>query len=186
MWLRPRFEFEPARSWIGREEALVDVYLTEERLTCCSFQAGFFIDVDGVPWSDDGTVDEPWMTLVWFHALRDLLRGSPDTGPMTGPWEESRMTWSLVGDTLAMVDDVAPRVEVPFEDFATRLFEEGRLLASIARTVRASVERRRALTSDPTIREKLDTIAKALDLEGEYGFVVLDECIALLEARNRP
>ncbi|RKH35882.1 hypothetical protein D7Y13_00755 [Corallococcus praedator] len=39
----------------GLEADAVDMYFRHPSVTCCSFQGGFFIDVGGRPFSDDGS-----------------------------------------------------------------------------------------------------------------------------------
>jgi len=56
--------------------AMFEAYLAIPALSCCSMQGGFFIDVDSRPWSDEGTVDELRMTMVWFRAMAALLRAT--------------------------------------------------------------------------------------------------------------
>ncbi len=179
----------PATSLVGREVALVDSYVNAEHISCCSFQVGFFIDVDGVPWSDGGTVDEPWMTMSWFYALLTLLGGDDHAGPTTGPWEESRLTWALTGDRLAM-EDVhhsgrvsMRRVEVSFVDLARRICEGGRLLADITRAVRRELLSRRPRSDDGETQRRLDAIDVNLPQEGDDGLGMVDRAIDLLEAR---
>ncbi|KER09085.1 MAG: hypothetical protein HY22_13770 [[Candidatus Thermochlorobacteriaceae] bacterium GBChlB] len=74
VYLEAQERWTPATELLGRAESVVDSYLRLNHLTCCSFQGGFFIDIDGKPWSDESTVDE-------FHELAKRLdRGLPQLG----------------------------------------------------------------------------------------------------------
>jgi hypothetical protein len=78
--------FQPADAWLSRIDDLSSRY-SAENLRCCSMQGGFFIDIDGVPWSDESTVDEFWMTLGFIRALDEILRGATGVTCAPGPWE---------------------------------------------------------------------------------------------------
>ncbi|NOK15882.1 hypothetical protein [Corallococcus carmarthensis] len=131
-------DWVPLESLEGREAEAVDMYLRHPSVTCCSFQGGFFIDVGGHPFTDDGSVDEFWMTWSWFVALKALLDGAEETG--AHPWEESHMRLWRQGEVLSMEDRSAsdqpltPRVEVMFLPFAQSLARQG--LAFLAWTER--------------------------------------------------
>ncbi|RKH15435.1 hypothetical protein D7V97_00130 [Corallococcus sp. CA053C] len=115
---------------------------------------GFFIDVGGQPFSDDGSVDEFWMTWSWFFALKALLDGAEDTGAQ--PWEESHLRLWRHGEVLSLEDrgpsdkPLTPRVEVAFLPFARSLARQG--LAFVAWTERVLL----ALdTREPPVPEAL-------------------------------
>ncbi|NNB90102.1 hypothetical protein HJC10_31285 [Corallococcus exiguus] len=130
----------------GLEAEAVDMYLRRPSVTCCSFQGGFFIDVGGHPFSDDGSVDEFWMTWSWFFALKALLDGAAETG--ANPWEESHMRLWRQGDVLSMEDrsasekPLSPRVEVAFLPFAQSLARQGLAFLAWAERVLAALDAR--------------------------------------------
>ncbi|WP_043321462.1 hypothetical protein [Corallococcus coralloides] len=148
----------------GLEAEAVDMYLRRAPVTCCSFQGGFFIDVGGQPFSDDGSVDELWMTWSWFFALKALLDGAAETG--VHPWEESHMRLWRQGDVLSMEDrsasekPITPRVEVAFLHFAQSLARQGLAFLAWAERVLAALEAR-----EPPVPEALKTeFSRALRL----------------------
>ncbi|MFT3764243.1 MAG: hypothetical protein QM820_01785 [Minicystis sp.] len=158
--------WRPLDEVTGRAPELVSSWLAEDRLSCCSFQGGFFIDIDGEPWSDDGTVDEYWMTVSWFAALAALLGGEETFGPTSGPWEESQLVWRREGDDVVMEDihhsgSVAmKKVRVPLRPLAERVAAEGRRFLTLAVAIGAEVVRRRVAGEGDG--EKLDEIERNL------------------------
>jgi hypothetical protein len=120
----------------GLEQEVVDDVLRHAQVGCCSFQGGFFIEVNGVTFSDEASVDELWMTWSWFFALRKLLDGAE--AAEAGPWEESRLQLWRRGEVLAMEDRSAggrvltPRVEVELLPFAQSLARQGRELLALS------------------------------------------------------
>lgn len=158
--------------WVPLADCLADVpgmvqdYLQIPGLHCCDIQGGFFIDIDGVAWSDDGTVDEFPMTLTWFPALERLWAGSPQE--RVWPWEESQLTLTRRGAWLEMADihptsgHVAmPKVVVPFAEFTVQLVREGQQFARWVAQVQAELARR-AQTDPAADAQKLQTIADQL------------------------
>ncbi|MCP3063850.1 hypothetical protein LXT21_34250 [Myxococcus sp. K38C18041901] len=113
----------------GLEREYLDEVLQQPRVSCCSFVGGFFIDVGGVAFSDEDSVDEFWMTWSWFFALDTLLDGADEA--QAGPWEESALRLWRLGDVLAMEDRSAsgapttPRVQVALHPFARSLARQG-------------------------------------------------------------
>lgn len=191
MWRVPSgqsFTWVGARSLAGDEARLVEGYLALEEFSCCSVQAGFFIDVDGRPWSDEGTVDEIWMTMCWFLALGSLLRGEASYGPSVGPWEESRLTWQRHGDNVVMEDVhhggtvCMPKVEVSLADLARRIHSEGVVLSQMVRDIRTELRRR---TYGAPLHDRLLALDGHLPGEGEGALALIDELGALLDPENR-
>lgn len=175
VWLVPERGFEDAAPLLGEVDALLERYLAAPNLSCCSIQAGFFVDVDGEPWSNDGTVDEPYMTTTWFHALRDLLGGAARTGPGHGPWEQSLLTFERHGASLVMVDGPATkdgrppamrRVVLDFVSFFSSVIEGGLVFRALSAELRAACERRRA-AADAELRARLDVVTGNVFLEGD-------------------
>jgi hypothetical protein len=63
-----------------------------DRLSCCSFQGGFLIRIDGKPWNDVYAIDEFWMTFTWVAALKSLVRANDQKSTASAfPWEGSRL-----------------------------------------------------------------------------------------------
>ena len=116
-------KFVPVDAHEAAPAALLEGWLANERLSCCSIQAGIFIDIDGVPWSDEGTVDEVWMTRFWFAGIVALHEGATSFGAWqagpngtgsrecVGPWEESNLCLTRSSpndDMVEMVDEHSP------------------------------------------------------------------------------
>ncbi|MEJ7599375.1 MAG: hypothetical protein WKG01_15825 [Kofleriaceae bacterium] len=169
-WLmRANEDDDDVRAWVaardiaGLESLLLDHYLALGHLTCCSIQVGYFIDVDGRAWSDDGTVDEPWMTMTFLKAVGDLL-ASDTADARAHPWEESSMRLVRRGDLLVMEDvhgsgSVSmPRVEVPFHELVEGVRREGEVIAAIANGLRLEIERRRAGGADAAVLARLAVV----------------------------
>jgi len=120
--------------------AMLDAYLDGAHLSCSAMQGGLFIDVDGEPWSDDGTVDEFRMTRIWFDAMHALVRGADSFGPGFGPWEQSRLAWTRDGDLVTMVDGGASTmmwsVTVDLPSLALDVADRGRAFATWTREIR--------------------------------------------------
>jgi hypothetical protein len=143
--------------------SVVDLYLRNEQATCCTYQGGFFITVDGEVWSDSGTVDEFRMTMTWFNALARLCEGA--LSAQVWAWEESALTLTRDGDWLEMEDIhhsghvCLPRLRVPLVPFVEEVLREGERFAVFVRLVRAEVDRRKEAGADPTLTGHLDEIA---------------------------
>lgn len=115
----------------------LEILLAEPALSCCSFQGGYCLFVDGEAWNGDADslsgelcfcFDEFWMTTSWLNALQRLLAG--ESGPvLMAYWEESRaeMAW-YPPDLLTLIDKhhtgvIYPEVLLPLEDFYVALCE---------------------------------------------------------------
>lgn len=171
---------EPRWIALGEEgaspAAMLDEYLTAPSATCCNFQGGFFVDVNGATWSDDSTVDEFRMTMIWFEAMVALLRGAASFGPGYGPWEESTLTWSRGGDTVTMADTGAGdrmwAVCVDLPSLALDVAVHGRAFAAWAREVRRLAraapegERRELALDEIPDERRLETIDRLVELVG--------------------
>jgi hypothetical protein len=141
-------QWVPIDTFLSYGDYLLDHYISTPGLYCCNFQGGLFIQVDGQVWSDDGTVDEFWMTMTWLHALNTILDGTSTA--TAHPWEESRLTLTRVGDALEMEDIhysghiAMPRVQVSLADFGTQVAVEFRKFARLLAELKAAIAERRA------------------------------------------
>jgi hypothetical protein len=182
-----RFRFGPD-DWRLLDElepaTLLDQWLAESRLTCCSMQGGFFIDIDGQVWSDDSTVDELWMTMAWFRALGALAGGAESYGPTLGPWEESRLTWRRNGARVTMVDihhsGIVAMAEVTVElgDLGRHVAGVGARFAAFARELKRLVAARLADAAEP-LRDRLTLIDEHLPGENpDHGLPIVDRLAA--------
>ena len=143
-----------ADGWVDRPEDLLERYLSDAHLRCCAMQGGFFIDIDGKPWSDDGTVDEFWMTLGFLRAVDAIVHGVPAIDCAPGPWEESHLTLARDGDLLVMQDIhhsgaiSMPRVAVDFRTFVLTLAPEAQKLCDLLAGITACADAL-AIAGDP-------------------------------------
>ena len=64
-----------------------------DHMSCCAFQGGFLITIDGKPWNEIYGLDEFAMSFTWLHALKKLLQSDSSQPSTTNafPWEESTM-----------------------------------------------------------------------------------------------
>ncbi|WP_426745175.1 hypothetical protein VZQ01_27950 [Myxococcus faecalis] len=130
----------------GLEREYLDDVLRRPRVSCCSFVGGFFIDVGGVAFSDEDSVDELWMTWSWFFALDKLLDGADEA--RTAPWEESAMKLWRHGDTLVLEDrsasgtPITPRVEVELRPFSRSLARQGLEFLALGERLLAQLDAR--------------------------------------------
>jgi hypothetical protein len=152
--------WRPVDDLLGHADGLVDQYLQIENLHCCDFQGGFFIEVDGRPWNDAATVDEFWMTMTWFYALREILLGKPSAKAF--PWEESQLVLARRGSRLEIEDwhhaagPVCPKVALDLADFTRQMLREGRKFGALMAEVQAEVTARcQAAQGDYRSRQKL-------------------------------
>lgn len=134
-------------------EQLVQAWVADPKLRCCSFIAGPFIDIDGVPWSDEGTIDELWMTMFWFQGILALHEGATVFGAWrdgvretVGPWEESRLVLTRDAENLEMADihlsgaiTMRP-VVVDFRELARHFGAVAAPFAALMRSCRTVVE----------------------------------------------
>lgn len=182
-----RGAWRPAATLLGQVSDLVDSYLSLDDLTCGAFQVGFFIDLDGTPWSDESTVDEPWMTTCWFVAMDALLGGAQAAGPTTGPWEESRLTWRRHSDFVVMEDVhdsgrvAMRRVEVSFDDLARRIAREGEVFAALSRAIHQDIARRRSPEPDNETQRRLDVVAQNWPSDDEFGIKLIERVVRRVE-----
>eukprot|EP00761_Pharyngomonas_kirbyi_P000045 gb/GECH01000045.1/.p1 GENE.gb/GECH01000045.1/~~gb/GECH01000045.1/.p1 ORF type:complete len:203 (+),score=38.30 gb/GECH01000045.1/:1-609(+) len=124
---------------------IVDDYFEREKLTCCSFQIGFFIDINGKNWCTKYTCDEPWMTMTFIKAvLFDLDTASDQESTSAWPWEESRMKLWRKGRALTMEDPPGRmrRVRVDYHEFRRRMREEAEKLGKLVDQVVAEAKER--------------------------------------------
>jgi len=151
---------------LGESKYLVDYYLSIENLHCCNFQGGFFIDIDGKPWSDEGTVDEFWMTVTWVGALKEIWDGKEIAKAY--PWEESNLTLKRIGDELELEDVhlsgpiAMPKVRVPLFEFAGQIFRENKKFFTLVAEIENEIKMRRAQGVSEEIEEKLKEIERNL------------------------
>jgi hypothetical protein len=154
--------------WVPLERCLADLdgVLDANLADCCAFQGGFFIVIDGRPWSTDGTVDGFGMTVTWFSALRQLWSGSAQA--RVWAWEESRLTLTRQGDELEMEDIhhsgavAMPRVRVPFAPFSAAIVREGRPFARLVKGLQATIAQRLQADPAPEVERKLHVLAGSL------------------------
>jgi hypothetical protein len=155
-------EWLPVDMFLPDGDDLLDHYIGTAGLHCCSFQGGFFIDVDGQAWSDDGMVDEFWMTTTWLSALQEILDGAP--AATAHPWEESRLALACAGDTLEMEDIhhsghiAMPRVQVSLADFSRQVVAESRKFAQLIEQLKMAIASRRAAGVDAQIDAQLRVV----------------------------
>lgn len=116
---------------------LLDHWLGQERLTCCSFQGGLALEIEDEPWSG---IDELSMTANWLRALAQIAGG--EASASTYVWEESHLRIERDGELLAMEDSGFPRVTVPARPFAARIAAEMRAFFRIAETILAEAAAR--------------------------------------------
>lgn len=74
----------------------------KQRLSCCSFGAGFEIAADGIPWFGRALIDEFENASWWLPALASLLEG--ETEVRIWAWEESGMIAWRIGDDVILED----------------------------------------------------------------------------------
>jgi hypothetical protein len=127
---------------------LIEDWLHEDRLTCCSFQGGFWITIDGSEWNER-TTDEFWMTMNWLQGLTQMLKGA--THARVHFWEESALSLERHGDTLTMaeherhrqhVPNFCPPVKVSFTEFVQQIARESLLFAAWVRALHSEIARR--------------------------------------------
>ena len=142
--LDPEPFFVPVGELAGHARELVDFYLRHVRLTCCSFRAGYRVDIDGRFWLDG--VDEPWMSMNWVRAVSELLGADAKREAQTFVWEESQLQLRRDGDWLRIVDCAAPALYpptwVPFRDFVRDLWLGASAFERLANEVVAEIARR--------------------------------------------
>ena len=158
------------RQWVSLDalssKAIVDSYLSIKNLRCGHFQGGFFINVDGEPWSDDGTVDEFWMTATWFPALKELLSGYY-TAHAT-PWEESNLTLQRTENEITLEDTHAsglismPKITLPFFEFTQEMIRHAEKFTALLNNIRREVQNRRTNGVSEEIEMKLKEIENNL------------------------
>jgi len=165
---------------IGNSAYIVDFFADAERKHS-DFQGGFFIDVDGKPWSDDGAVDEIRMTRTWFDALKKILNGRETAE--AHPWEESRLTLKRGGDALEMEDIhysgrvSLPRVTVPFYEFTAQMLKEGGKALGIIKEIQEEIRKRRAAGVSEQTEAKLVILEENLIGTECWGIEELTEML---------
>lgn len=139
---------------------LLDHYLSipRERLTCCSFQGGFCIDVNGKPWNgdapDDYCIDEFWMTLHWLMALEEVLTWTKGINRVTF-WEESQATITVKDHGIVWIEDTPyAREAVMLEELAALMLRESRKYVQLVKLVNEEMERRKE-NIDREVRGKI-------------------------------
>src|SRR5262249_17397168 len=126
-----------ARELISRIDDLLLYYLRQPRLSCCTMQAGFFIEIDGVPWNGPDSVDEFVMAATWLSALGSILaRGKKQA--FGWAWEESSAQIRRHGNLLDLEDIhhsgqvVCPKRTVELEGFARQMLRESQAWVELA------------------------------------------------------
>lgn len=162
------FQVACGEVWVPLERCLADLdgVLDANLADCCAFQGGFFIAIDGQPWSTDGTVDDFGMTVTWFAALRHLWSGKAQA--RVWAWEESRLTLTRQSDELEMEDIhhsgavALPKVRVPFAPFSVAIVREGQLFARLVEGLRTTIAQRLQAGPPPEVERKLQALAASL------------------------
>jgi hypothetical protein len=155
---------------LNHSDQLMDHYLSLESSHCCIFQGGFFINIDGISWSDEYTVDEFWMTSSWLKALKDILSGKAES--MAFPWEESRLTLKLKGEELELEDihwsgSVAmPKVRVPFLVFVEQILHGSMKFIQLITELENKIAFRRSHGVSEEVESKLKEIEQ--NIQGDY------------------
>ena len=142
-------------SWLPIENAaaynnlLIDDWLGRNQLTCCDFQGGFLINLDGQRWNENA-IDEYKFTKTWLDAIEKLLNG--ETEVRVAPYEQGELVLLRDGDNLTMFEpqvsirskraDFCPPVMVSFTTFTGQIAEQGKQFAAWARSLNADVQRR--------------------------------------------
>jgi hypothetical protein len=178
----------PVRELLPRLDPLLHSYLRQPHLSCCTLQAGFFIEAGGVAWNGPDTVDEYRMAASWFPALVTLLAGS-QAEAFVWAWEESNAWLRRRGDLLELEDIhlsgqvLCPRVMVDLEELARQMLAQGRSWIELADRAaqalagpgfRHYTNESKALLLEnlapPGLREDMAALEKALrDLEGNVS-----------------
>jgi hypothetical protein len=132
----------PVSKATSYNDLLIDEWLSRERLTCCDFQGGFLITVNGTRWN--GTlIDEYWMTMSWFNALERLIRGESRASAF--PWEEGEVILERSGDHLTLYEKdhvrhgECPPITLPFTAFTQHIAGQSRLFANWVRSLHESI-----------------------------------------------
>jgi len=145
-------------------EPLIDSYLNLDNPSCCEFQGGFFIEIDGNPWNDEGYVDEFRMTHNWFWALNKLLEN--DIARFS-PWEESEMYLERNADGVLIKDYGLIPCWVPLKSLYNGIIDEGYKFADLIDKIKVHVDRRKQVAIDKNDYRILDLIVTYYD---EYDF----------------
>jgi hypothetical protein len=154
-------EWYPAELCVDDIPWVLDTYLSQERLSCCSMQGGYFMELDGASLVDGSAVDEFRMTMTWFPALANLCRDS--RREQVWAWEESGMTLTRDGTWLDLEDKCLPRMRVPFVAFTEEALREAQHFAEFVRRLGAEVARRRSTASEPALDEVVAHLPTDLD-----------------------
>jgi hypothetical protein len=125
-------------------EEFIQHWLDDSPLTCCDFQGGFEIDVDG-KWWNDGAIDEFWMTMHWFQAIEAFLNGA--TEQEIRVWEEGHLILQRTADAFTMYErnhrpDACPPVTVSFNSLVTQMCAQAQVFAAWVRSLHEEVNRR--------------------------------------------
>ena len=116
-------------------------------LSCCSFQAGFFITIGGEPWNDEETVDEFGNAKTWIGAIEAILLHDRESWVSVWAWEESDCRIRRQGQELLLEDKYSsgsaacPRVTTSFRSFAKQLLAESRAWQVFAARLLAALDR---------------------------------------------
>ncbi len=178
------FKVAWGEAWVPIEQCIDDLdgLLDANLADCCAFQGGFFIDIDGQPWSTDGTVDTFGMTATWFAALRLLQEGS--ARQQVWAWEESRLTLTRRGDQLEMEDVhhsgmvAMSQVVVPFGPFSAAVLRAGKQFAVLVAGLQAHIAQRLQVSLTPDVeRKKLRALEAGLP-DVAHEVMLLEQALA--------
>jgi hypothetical protein len=158
-----------------------------EPLHRCNFEGGFFIDVDGIPWSDGSAIDG-YLTSTWFQALKDILNGKVES--KAKPWEESRLTLKLKGEELELEDISSsghvsmPKIRVLFLEFVEQIIANSTKLLQLIAELEQEITFRRSHGVSEAVESKLKHLEQTLP--GEYWHKDVQDLVVLLsEYRDR-
>ncbi len=116
-------------------DKIVNNYLAKPRLTCCSFQGGFVIWVNGQCWNSY-TIDEFATTMNWYGAYEKLLREGEQIKTTTWVWDESTLNLQRAENSLLMYEERGALfnyclpVTVDLWEVGRQLVSEGRYYAT--------------------------------------------------------
>jgi len=174
MSLRIQFQFRTREGKFTVDEllrdpsGLVNYYLQLPRLTCCDFQAGYCIDVNGKPWNGDNEgydYDEPWMTCHWLYGLQAIFNGEAKQAGV-GFWEQSTATVKFIDEDILEIEDPAAHAGggvcapawVDAKEFCSQMISETKKYIQLCNMIEEDLNHR----GDAVPKERVDTINNEL------------------------
>jgi hypothetical protein len=142
--------------------------LSMAHVSCCSLQAGFFIEIGGALWNGPDYVDEFNNAGSWINALEELiLLGKLEASVWA--WEESSCKLQRNGDILVLEDIwqdkliCCPRKEVNLGTFARAVIGESWKWERISRAVQAELD---TMNLDDNQVDKAITLLENITVDG--------------------